>query len=240
VELRTSEFKRVKSKAASKGRRSERLLLNERAKELGYDSLDDLLDATAKKQSQPEIVEPEEEEEETMATATTPKKPKRQPTTEENRYKRKFEQAEKARKEGVRKWRASEKRRRDAQRQLAAKEAEMELREVAIQAGVKDIDYAIRLLTRDLHGKSEADLAEFDEKAFFTGLREERPYLFGESVMPANTGSDPANDGVEPGAPGPDQTQQVEAASSQFDARKATPEEVSKRYKELGLAQPLI
>lgn len=238
VELRTSEFKSVKEKAANRGRRSERLLLNERAKELGYDSVDDLLAAMATNKSEPEIEEPESEEEEIMATPK--KKPVKRQSTSEDRYKRKFEQSEKARKDAVRKWRAGEKRRRGTQRQLAAKEAEMELREVAIQAGIKDVDYSIRLLTRHLSGKTEDDLASFDEQSFFSGLREDRPYLFGESVMPANTGSDPANSGQDPAAPGPDQTQQVEAESSQFDARKAKPEEIAKRYQELGLRQPLV
>lgn len=242
VELRTSEFKRLKTKAAEKGRRSERLLLNERAKELGYDSVDELLKAVADKQSEPEPTEdPEaiEIEEEIMAKPAKKPTPKRQ-SSSENHYKRKYEASERARKDAVRKWRAGEKRRRGTQRQLAAKEAEMELREVAIQTGIKDVDYAIRLLTRNLHGKTEEDLAAFDESAFFNGLREERPYLFGEHVMPANTGSDPANSGSDPAAPGPNQTQQVEAESSQFDARKATPEQISARYKELGLSQPLV
>ena len=250
VELRTSEFKRLKEKASEKGRRSERLLLNERAKELGYDSVEDLFAAMSTKQSESDELENEEpeeyeeEEEEIMATPTKKKPLKRQSTvataTAEDRYKRKFEQAEKARKDAVRKWRAGEKRRRGTQRQLAAKEAEMELREVAIQSGIKDVDYSIRLLTRHLSGKTEDDLAAFDEKSFFTGLREDRPYLFGESVMPANTGSTLADSGNEPSAPGPDQTQKVEAESSQFDARKATGEEIATRYKQLGLRQPLV
>lgn len=240
VELRTSEFKRVKTKAAERGRRSERLLLNERAKELGYDSVDDLFKAMDAQQSEPEPTEEPEESVEEEIMATPKKKPVKRQSTEESRYKRKFEASEKARKDAVRKWRAGEKRRRGTQRQLAAKEAEMELREVAIQAGIKDVDYSIRLLTRHLSGKTEDDLAAFDEQSFFTGLREDRPYLFGESVMPANTGSTPADSGTEPAAPGPDQTQQVEAESSQFDARKATPEELSARYKELGMNRPLI
>lgn len=240
VELRTSDFKRIKEKASEKGRRSERLVLDERAKELGYASVEELFEAIATKSSEPEPTIEKEEEEESMAPTKKKKQTTKRSVVGQNRYKRKFERAEKARKENMRKWRAAEKRRRDAQRQLAAKEAEMELREVAIQAGVKDVDYAIRLLTRKLHGKTEEELASFDESGFFTDLRDERPYLFGEQVIPANTGSTSANSGDEPPAPGPDQTQQVEAESTQFDARKASPEEVAQRYKELGLRQPLV
>ena len=174
-----------------------------------------------------------------MAPPKRPTKPtERQSIAADSRYKRRYEQSEKARKDTMRKWRASEKRRRDAQRQLAAKEAEMELREVAIQAGIKDVDYSIRLLTRHLHKKTESELAEFNEQEFFTGLRAEQPYLFGESVVPATTGVANADDGA--AAPEPGETNQIEAKDKQFDARTATAEEVRGRLKELGMSQPLI
>lgn len=243
-QLRDSDFKKVKERAAAKALEEERAALNQRAKELGFSNIDSLLKSLANPVI-PNDDDHEKEAEEMAIKKTTVKKPmKRQSVdtsvTADSRYKRRLEQSEKARKESVRKWRAAEKRRRDAQRQLAAKEAEMELREVAIQSGIRDVDYSIRLLTRHLHGKSEAELAEFDEKAFFSGLREERPYLFGESVLPANTGSTLANGGEEPAAPGPDQSHKIEAESKQFDARKASPEEIAARYKELGLRQPLV
>lgn len=253
IEVRTSDFKRFKEKAREKAERDARFIMEERAKALGFESLEEALELAEKTKltppepqtqaTQPETTE--EQEIEDMAPTPTKKKPERQRTTtttdaSTDRLKRQLERSEKARKDSVRKWRASEKRRRETQRTLAAKEAEMELREVAIQNGVRDVDYAIRLLTRHLHGQSEDQLAEFDEVGFFTGLRDERPYLFGETTTPATTGTAAAESGDTPAAVEPGDATNIEAENSQFDARKATPDEVKARLRELGVNQPLV
>jgi hypothetical protein len=118
------------------------------------------------------------------------------------------------------------------QQRIDALEAEMTLRESAIRAGVVDIDYALRLLSRGLEGKSTEELEAFDENKFFTGLKDNHPYLFREQVKPANTGTGAGNApaGLKPG-----EIAQGQAQNQQFDARKATPEQVRERLAARGL-----
>jgi hypothetical protein len=121
--------------------------------------------------------------------------------------------------------------RKELQQAIDAKDAEMALREAAVMAGVKDIDYAVRLLTRNLEGKSEEELAKFNEVEFFNGLKAEKPYLFGESVKPATTGTGPS--GTQ--SPKPGKVEQVQAQGGQNDARKMSKEEFSKHLEARGL-----
>ena len=111
--------------------------------------------------------------------------------------------------------------------QLDAKDAEMQLRELAVSKGVKDVDYALRLYFR------EAEKGEpVDEGTFFESLRKEKPYLYGETVRPATTGT---GAGTAPTAPKPGQTTQQAAGAGQFDARKASPTELKERLAKMGL-----
>lgn len=129
-------------------------------------------------------------------------------------------------------------RNRDLQRQIDAQQAEMSLRESAVACGVKDVDYAMRLLTRHLEGKSEAEVDTFDEKKFFGDLRTSKPYLFGETVTPATTG----NGGAAPGgsAPQPGATTTAATTTAQVDARKMSREEFQNRLKKMGLNPPTV
>jgi hypothetical protein len=122
--------------------------------------------------------------------------------------------------------------RKELQRQLDAKEAEMELREAAITRGIKDSDYAIRLLTRSLEGKTEEELAKFDHGKFFDDLRGTHPYLFGEVVKPATTGTGAGA----PAAPKPADAAAADAQNGRTDATKMTAEEYRAHLAKRGLA----
>lgn len=145
-------------------------------------------------------------------------------------------------------WRQEEKQRRDLEAQLDAKDAEMALREECWKAGIKDVDYAIRLLTRELEGLSEEEIGAFDRTKFYDGLKQSKPYLFGEVVAPATTGTDGSAQkkdetkgadagaaGAAPNPPAPGSEAAKAAADQQFDARKAKPEEIQSRLRALGL-----
>lgn len=133
-------------------------------------------------------------------------------------------------------WRVEERRRRELQSQLDAKEAEMALREELYRAGVQDTDYALRLLTRQLEGKSEEEIGAFNRADFYAELRKEKPYLFGETVAPATTGTNGTKaDGSAPVVPAPGGAAVDQAQRDQFDARKAKPQEISDRLRALGL-----
>jgi hypothetical protein len=116
---------------------------------------------------------------------------------------------------------------------LDAKDAEMSLREVAVSKGVRDVDYAVRLLTRHLEGQDEVALSSFDEAAYFEGLRASHPYLFGEVAVPATTGT--AGGASAPAAPAPGTAAQQIAKNGTFDARTASADEFKKRLAQLGI-----
>jgi hypothetical protein len=126
--------------------------------------------------------------------------------------------------------------RKQLQRELDARDAEMVLREAAVAAGLKDIDYGVRLLSRHLDGKSEDELKSFDEAAYFQGLKSTHPYLFGERTVPANTG---AGGSGAPPAPKPGEVSQVHAQSGQLDVRKMTPQEFAAHVRSQGLQLPV-
>ena len=110
------------------------------------------------------------------------------------------------------------------QHQLDAKEAEMHLREAAAMEGIQDVDYAIRLVTRDLEGRSDEEISAFDERKFFAQLRKDKPYLAGEVVRPATTGTGAA--GVP--APTAGDMKQAAAAVQQVDARKMSKQDYAR------------
>jgi hypothetical protein len=80
-------------------------------------------------------------------------------------------------------------RRRKAENRANAIEAKANLERIAFGCGIRDTDYAITLYLREQEGKSEEELAKLDEKAYFNGLRENHPHLFGEVTVPATTGT---------------------------------------------------
>jgi hypothetical protein len=135
--------------------------------------------------------------------------------------------------------------------QLEAKEVEMKLREAAMRVGITDTDFALTLFDRHLSGLSEEQTTSFDERAFFEGLRAERPYLFANTATPAVpaapppkpsvaattgvTASSGSAGGSAPSPPSPATVTQRQADVGKFDATKAKPAEVQKRMQELGL-----
>ena len=91
------------------------------------------------------------------------------------------------------------KKRRKAERERDALEARSNLERIANRCGVKDTDYAIHLYTQHCQGKTEEELSKMDEEAFFNGLRKNHAYIFGETVVPATTGTS----GAVPGSHAP-------------------------------------
>lgn len=120
-------------------------------------------------------------------------------------------------------------------KKVEAMEVDNELREAAIKTGVVDVDYAMTLLQRDLASKTEAQLASFDEKQYFNGLRNTHGYLFGERSEPANT----SRTTDAPAAPSASQTQrQVVNQVAKKDASREKTEAVHARIREMGLTLP--
>lgn len=128
-----------------------------------------------------------------------------------------------------------ERKRRSLERELAAKDAESELRVAAIRAGVQDVDYALHLLRREMSSKSPEEISKFDEGVFFgTELRRNHPYLYATEVVPANTGA-PTDGNKAPPPPAPPTTESAGA-----DAKKLSREEYVAVLKRKGLTDPSV
>jgi hypothetical protein len=130
---------------------------------------------------------------------------------------------------------------RQAKRDLQQTQVDMALREAAVLAGVRDVDFAVHQFNRyvdernsqdpDWADKEKASGKDFDLVGWFGGLRKERPYLFGETVVPATTG----NGGQKPPAPRPQDAQTAAGMAGQYDATKASREDNEARLRKLGI-----
>lgn len=247
--LSTAAYKRMKEQAMQRGRKESENAFNEKLRSLGYSSFDELVNALnsgerQKTRSREEDLTEELVDEQPKQTArpqqnnreaqkmANGKQQQQQSASATDREKQILrQQAERHRQRMIEEAR----RRRELERSLEAKEAEMAIRETAMQAGVRDIDYAVNLLARNLESKSEEELAAFDEKQFFSGLRNTHPYLFGEVSRPATTGP---GVGVQPAPMKPGTVAQTTAQNSQVDARKMNQSEFQEYLRAKGLSSP--
>jgi hypothetical protein len=128
--------------------------------------------------------------------------------------------------------------RRKAERERDAIEARSNLERIAAKAGVKDTDYAIHLYTQHCQGKSEDELSKMDEDKFFQGLRQSHAYIFGETVVPATTGTA----GNVPGSHVPPSTASTGAAAGaagNVDVSKMSKEEYRKYRSSQSWSRPV-
>jgi hypothetical protein len=133
----------------------------------------------------------------------------------------------------------AEKASREARRyrqELEEYQAQAEMKEVLLRAGVRDeVDYALTLMRKDIQTKLETDpeLASYSTDEFLKTLRQTKPFLFGESRLPATTGTGGEGPQARPAAPG--QAASTIAQTEQFDARKASTEQIKARLAQLGV-----
>lgn len=249
-----SEFRKLKDKAHQKGFDAATAEFVSKAKEAGFKSIEEAFNEVAQMKARLEELESQEpvHEEPTMTKPknsnkrngrtrqSAPQNGERKTSTRSNgkrndsRYEKEIARLSRDKTKATEKWRREERKRKELQRKLDAQSAEMELRQVAVQQGCKDVDYAIRLLTREAAKKSPEERAEFDEVEFFKGLKQSKPYLFGEEKVPATTGTGAGSEDTPP-EPKPGDVSTSAAGTQQFDARTATPDEVKARLKQLGL-----
>lgn len=244
-QVKHSDFKRIKEEQRAKGRREAIEELDAKARAAGFESHDDALKALAALKKSPPIAQPAARPTQPQGAPPMSNTPsKKNDTQAADRARAEALRAEDARKEDRKKWRQENRQRRELEAQLAAKDAEMALREECYRAGVKDVDYVIRLLTRTLEGKSQEEIATFDRSKFYEETRKDKPYLFGETVVAATTGTggEVKTEGTNgqapagaPATPNPGANAVDAADKKQFDARKATPAEVADRLRQLGL-----
>lgn len=242
-------FGKLKEEQRQRGKREAINELEAKFKAAGFSSLDDAIAAMAAvknnvakaeakpepapKQAQaakpaPKAVEPEAYADEEAQETVQP--PANVPADKQ------LQRLQREREKLAKQFAAEQAQRRKLQRQLEAKEAEFALRETAVGRGVKDVDYAVRLVQREISGKTEQQLASFDENKFFDNLRQTHPYLFGEMVVPATTGT---GVGAAPAAPKAGNVQAAQGAASKFDARSASTEDYYRALRARGLTPPI-
>ena len=109
--------------------------------------------------------------------------------------------------------------------------AEMALREHAVRAGVQDVGYALHLFVQHVDRLSLADAAKLDEGTWFQALRKTHPYLFGETVQAATTGSGAGA----PPVPKPGEVASAQAKNGKVDVRKMDPAQFQEHLRKMGL-----
>lgn len=225
VVLPSASLGKLKAEQRERGKREAMAELEAKFKSAGFSSMDEALAAMANARATPQKPTPQ-------AQPPQSKPPVEQQARSAGGNDKQAQRAAREREQLAKKFAQEQAQRRRLQRTLEAKEAEYALRETAVSKGVRDVDYALRLLQRELEGKDETALAAFDEAKFFDGLRAERPYLFGETVIPANTGT---GVGGAPVAPKAGAVTQAQGASGKVDARSMKGEEFAARLRQLGL-----
>lgn len=207
--------------ATEKGKRAQAAEMAEKLKAAGFSSFDDMLAAVAAAKA---------------ATTAKPAALESQSTkgSPDKRLAKEIERERLAREQERKARVKAERSHKELEAEFHALQAEKAIREVAIMAGVKDVDYAVALLQRSIQGKTAEELKSFDEGKFFEELREKQPYLFGETVRPATTGTG----GKEPPAPRPGTVHQSSAANGQADVKKMDRQQFEAHLQKLGLRPP--
>jgi hypothetical protein len=232
--LSTSAFRALKAKSEEKGRNKAMEDINKTVQEAGYSSLKEAL-ADLRQIKQQSAVQTQAPQ---AAAPTQPAAPeaKNNSFAEAELRKAQKEQTRLAQALDAEKQRAqqAEKQFKASQKKIEAMQIDQDLRETAIKANVKDVDYAMTLLQRELASKSDDELRTFDESAYFAGLRGTHGHLFGERAEPATTSrvADPTH---------PNVTQTQKQTANQVgkgDGMKMPDQDYRTRIKELGLALP--
>lgn len=235
--LSSNAYRRIKEEAREKGKKDVMTETEQKLKAAGYTSIDELIEkAKAGKGSTSTSDSPDRGERRQDGQKASGNQQQRRDDKPSNRanaaWDKERQKLIRERDEAKRLSAQEERKRRDMRKKLEDRETEMALREAAISAGVRDVDYAVRLLTRHVEGKDEAALKGFDEAKYFEGLRESHPYLFGETVRPATTGT---GAGAAPAAPKPGQATAAAAQNGQIDARKMNQKEFEEHLRKRGL-----
>lgn len=216
ITIPRSAMAALKREERERGRKAALEEMAANAKKLGYASVEDMM-AAAKiaKKMRPRA-------------RTTEVKPVEQPPAPAGSHEelRRLNRA-RAREEKLRK---------AAEARSQALEVEMELRTVAVRAGVKDVDYAIELLRRETRKMSPEQLQAFNEVTYFEkDLKKSHPYLYGTTDTPAHTAP-----GADPDAPPPAPKAPTPPPGPQLDARKMSREEYQKALRDLKIKDPSL
>jgi hypothetical protein len=189
ISIPSAALGKLKAEQRERGRREATTELESKVKAAGFDSLEDMLAAVAALKAAPKEQPQPHDDEQAAQRAQPQQTQKRQEQKMADTEQAELARLQKEREEFARKFAQEQSARRRLERESEALKAEMSLKEAAFGKGVKDVDYALNLLQRNLQGKSDAELEAFDEGKFFDDLRGSHPYLFGITERPATTGT---------------------------------------------------
>lgn len=236
---------KLKRDAAERGKRAAQAEIEQRMKSLGYGSVDELIKAAErakKSQHQPKVTQQNGKPKERTSQVQT-QQPQNGGTRRADRRERESqERLERERRERIR----AQRRAQQAERDTWAAEAHGQLSRLAIKQGIKDEDYAITLLTRELNQK-QATMApadydkyqrEFDEAKYFEGLKKTHPHLFQETVALATTGTTTDDKAAPP--PGTVQVTDAQTKGVRKGLPKMTKEEYNAELRRRGLTPPSL
>jgi len=194
VTLPTRAFKERLDQATKAGRAAYRAELDKEAQARGFANhesmlqhLDSLRTTTQQSTTTPPARNGRQGQQPPRGQQAQPRQPDQQqqqprPTRQDHRALR---EAEQLRRENAK----LSKQNRMLKRQADAEAARTQLSRIAMNVGVKDVDYAITLYERAQSGKSPEEQALMDEAKFFSGLRKTHPLLFNEVEVLATTGT---------------------------------------------------
>lgn len=228
-------FAKIKRDAESRGEKRAKDALAQQLKQAGFSTVDEMLAAVAKAKN---VKDQRPQKPQSQAQKSQPQKSKSNSPQQQARHPEQLSprQADKLhqRLSSLERKALDERRKRvELQRELDKRQAEMALREAAAKAGVRDIGYALHLLRDHLSGMPQQDLASFEEGKFFEGLRQSHPYLYGETVRPATTGTGGAP--AHPSSPRPDVATQAATNGKRTDATKLSAQEYQDLLRARGL-----
>lgn len=243
IAIPSAKMASIKREAKEKGRREALASLDATARELGYASHEDMVQKLrANKGRRPAAPTartappPESDDNTDDSTPPAPVASRRR----ETRTERELTRAQEQRRAANRARAAAEKRAKQLERQREADSAENELKLAAVGAGVKDVDYALVILRRKLQGKTEDELAKFDEDKFFKDeLRRTHPYLYTVQEEPVTTSppADPANPGKQAPAATPPK---APASGDKKDGRTMSKAEYNETLSKRGFVNPSV
>lgn len=234
VSMPSDQIAKIRKEERDKGAKRALKEMTDRAKALGFDSLEAMERAAqrpAAKHVRP-VARPAASSSSPTPPATA-SPPAASSSGSNPRAERERQRLENERNAARRQAALADKKRREAVREADKMRAEMSLREAAISAGVSDTGYALHLLREHLTTLSAKDMQAFDEHAYFAGLKKSKPHLFNVQHQPANTSpvSAPAPKQVVPPVVVPD-------TAGGIDATKLTREQYEEVLKKRGISLP--
>lgn len=232
ISMPTGAMAKIKQQERERGRRGALKELDQTAQALGWKDFEDMKRNAKRTKGEAPAPRPEQRQ-----AAPQPQSPKpSQPRSTDQRV----TQLQEERRKALRSRAQVEKRLKQIEHEKLAMEAEMELKIAAVRCGVKDVDYAVALIKRETQSMSSGQLDQFDEQRFFADtLRKSHPYLYGETVVPANTSAPTEGQGAPPPPASPPVAKDGEGKPGVVDANKLTRDEFDKLLRSRGLGGAL-